>query len=215
MHLAENFTLPGLFRHAHRLAAAYAAARPFPHTVIPDLFPMTPLRAVAEEIPERTSPSGCVPGAAACYRKFGTHYRKSELHHNAMGPHTRRLFAALRSPTFVRFLEMLSGIGGLVPDPGFEGSGVHLTGNGGVLAVHHDFSARCGFGLPLCGMASTHAPLMRVTASRVSRPVLMADYMQCAVGTRGEYHDCSRVPTATRSVRLHRRVVCAARSHTP
>ena len=49
-----------------------------------------------------------------------------------------RLFAALRSEPFVRFLELLSGIGGLVPDPGYEGSGVHLTGEGGLLAVHHD-----------------------------------------------------------------------------
>lgn len=138
--LPANFTPPDLHQHAFRLARSYAAASPFPHTYIDDLFPRKTIEAIASEIPEKALPSGCVLGAAACYRKFGTHYRKSELHREAMGPHTRLLFAALRSKHFVRFLERLSGIGGLVPDPGFEGSGVHLTGDGGVLAVHHDFN---------------------------------------------------------------------------
>ena len=57
-----------------------------------------------------------------------------------MGDYTRQLFVTLRSQHFVRFLETLSGVSGLIPDPGYEGSGVHLTGDGGVLAVHHDFN---------------------------------------------------------------------------
>jgi len=140
-HTPFNVTTPHLNQRARRLAASYASAAPFAHTYIDDLFPRAEIASVAAEIPETMLASGCVAGAAACYRKNRrVHYRKSELHHETMGPHTRGLFAALRSEPFVRFLELLSGIGGLVPDPGYEGSGVHLTGEGGLLAVHHDFN---------------------------------------------------------------------------
>ena len=144
----EPFAVPGLRRHAERLRASYSGAAPFPHAVIDDLFPAGVIQAIASEVPEQMLPSGCVPGAAACYRKASVHFRKSELHHESMGPSTRRLFATLRSAPFVRFLETLSGVEGLIPDPGYEGSGVHLTGDGGVLAVHHDFNYM------LCDVAS-------------------------------------------------------------
>lgn len=137
-----NFSLSGakLATLLEQHLPLYRAAAPFPHTVIEDLFSATALRAVAHEIPEKMLGTGCVPGAAACYRRRGTHFRKSELHDSAMGPHTRSVFEALRSRRFVAFLEKLSGINGLIPDPGFQGSGVHLTGRDGVLAVHHDFN---------------------------------------------------------------------------
>ena len=180
-HHLSNFTPTGLHHHAARLVAAYAAARPFPHTYIDGLFPDPALEAVASEIPEAADASGCVPGAAACYRKVGTHYRKSELHREAMGPSTRQMFETLRSAHFVRFLEALSGIRGLVPDPGYEGSGVHLTGNGGVLAVHHDFN----------WMYCAHDALSG-TYSACSRP---RPYYQLEAASRSE-----------RRVRLHRRV---------
>lgn len=39
------------------------------------------------------------------------------------------------SSTFVDFLEELTGIGGLVPDPHFEGAGSHCTVQGGKLQL--------------------------------------------------------------------------------
>ena len=45
-----------------------------------------------------------------------------------------------RSPRFVRFLEKMSGIDGLVPDPAYEGSGIPITTRGGHLQVHSDFN---------------------------------------------------------------------------
>ena len=176
--LSGNFTFGQ--HHAHRMARSYAVAAPFPHAVIDHLFALKTVEAIAHEIPEETLPSGCVPGAAACYLRRNTHYRKSELHRQAMGPYTRALFATLRSPPFVRFLEVLSGVGGLIPDPGYEGSGVHLTGDGGVLAVHHDFN----------WMHCTHS-----TVSGAAYP-----YQDC---TRP---DAKGRADETGRVRLHRRV---------
>ena len=195
-----NWTLPNLHRHAARHSAAYAVARPFPHAVIDNLFPPSSLAALSDEIPEKMLPSGCIPMAQACYKKPTTHYKKSELHWDAMGPYTRQLFSMLRGKPFVRFLEGLSGVRGLIPDPGFEGSGVHLTGNGGILAVHHDFN----------WMECTHDASSDAYHA-CSRPnSAWAFALKKGFAKKGSYNlkrsDDKADQSATGRVRLHRRV---------
>jgi hypothetical protein len=51
----------------------------------------------------------------------------------------RILNAELEAP-FLDFLERLTGIEGLVPDPWFEGGGLHQIERGGMLKVHVDFN---------------------------------------------------------------------------
>ena len=46
----------------------------------------------------------------------------------------------LKSANFVAFLERLTGIDHIVPDPRFYGSGVHVIAEGGFLGVHADFN---------------------------------------------------------------------------
>jgi hypothetical protein len=137
-----NFTLSPLLldRVLEAHTARYQAATPFPHAVLDGLFSRDALRTILQEVPEQMLSNGCVAGAASCYRRRGTHFRKSELHDESFGPYTRALFETLRSRRFVSFVEKLSGLSGLIPDPGYQGSGVHLTGPQGVLAVHHDFN---------------------------------------------------------------------------
>ena len=55
-------------------------------------------------------------------------------------PYTRNLFYILNSRPFVQFLENLTGIKGLIPDPYFAGGGIHVVGNGGHLDIHADFN---------------------------------------------------------------------------
>ena len=57
-----------------------------------------------------------------------------------MGPATRHLLAELNSSAFIEFLERLTGIDGLVPDPHFVGGGLHQIERGGHLKVHADFN---------------------------------------------------------------------------
>jgi Rps23 Pro-64 3,4-dihydroxylase Tpa1-like proline 4-hydroxylase len=64
-----------------------------------------------------------------------------------MGPATRRLLAELNSATFIDFLERLTGIAGLIPDPHFEGGGLHQIERGGHLKVHADFNRHPRTGL--------------------------------------------------------------------
>jgi hypothetical protein len=59
---------------------------------------------------------------------------------STMGPATRRLLWELNSPAFVDFLERLTAIEALVPDPHFDGGGLHQIERGGHLKVHADFN---------------------------------------------------------------------------
>lgn len=59
---------------------------------------------------------------------------------STMGPATRRLLGELNSAAFIDFLERLTGIDALVPDPHFVGGGLHQIEPGGHLKVHADFN---------------------------------------------------------------------------
>ncbi len=52
----------------------------------------------------------------------------------------RTFFYSLNSRPFVRFLENLTGITGLIPDPYCMGGGFHEIRQGGYLSVHADFN---------------------------------------------------------------------------
>jgi Rps23 Pro-64 3,4-dihydroxylase Tpa1-like proline 4-hydroxylase len=118
----------------------YAAASPYPHAVIDELLPEHVLDAVLEEFP---SP------ADADWIKFNdARERKlASKDETVMGPATRQLLAALNSSAFIDFLERLTGIDGLVPDPHLEGGGLHQIERGGHLKVHADFNRHPRTGL--------------------------------------------------------------------
>ncbi|HEV2593835.1 MAG TPA: 2OG-Fe(II) oxygenase [Sphingomicrobium sp.] len=52
----------------------------------------------------------------------------------------RNLFAELNGQAFISFLEELTGLPGLIPDPHLEGGGLHETKRGGHLGIHADFN---------------------------------------------------------------------------
>ncbi len=52
----------------------------------------------------------------------------------------RDLLIEMNSPEFLSFLEKLTGIEGLIPDPYYRGGGVHQTKKGGKLDIHIDFN---------------------------------------------------------------------------
>jgi len=52
----------------------------------------------------------------------------------------RNLFAELNGQAFLGFLEQMTGISGLIPDPHYDGGGLHETKRGGHLGVHADFN---------------------------------------------------------------------------
>jgi hypothetical protein len=126
---------PSLVRRARPLSSAYAAARPFPHIVVDGLFGEAAARQLA----------GAFPGPAAArwkYRDFPEQRRYGQLQQTGfagVAPLIRHALGELNGMAFLDFLEALTGVRGLIPDPHFVGAGLLLTPPGGFLGVHADF----------------------------------------------------------------------------
>lgn len=115
----------------HRVA--YLEARPFPHIVIDNFLPEKALSEVVDEFP---SPE------EARWGGFNNPAEKKLALNDAaqIGPLTQVLLNALNSSSFITFLENLTGIEGLIPDPHLWGGGLHQIQRGGYLKVHADFN---------------------------------------------------------------------------
>ena len=118
---------------ASQFQAQYAAATPFPHVVIDDFLPAETLAMVLNEFPE---PRDADWQEFDNQREVKLALRDTEL----MGPATRHLLAEFNSQVFVDFLERLTAVDGLVPDPHYIGGGLHQIRAGGFLKVHADFN---------------------------------------------------------------------------
>lgn len=134
------FDRAALLDVARERARAHRDAAPFPHTVIDDFFPAEVLERVLAEFPSPSS-AGWERYDDPLQKKLGS--RDEER----LGPATRLLLHELNSAPFVQFLEELTGIEGLVPDPWFEGGGLHQIVRGGMLKVHVDFNKHTLLGL--------------------------------------------------------------------
>ena len=121
---------------------SYAAAHPYPHAMIDGILPDSVLKAVAYEQKEDEKPrSGCHPKAPFCIpHNIGIHRRSGIDREFLMGPHTIAVFRALKSQTYLTFLEKLSGIRGLIAPDHYGGAGVHFAASGARLNVHADFN---------------------------------------------------------------------------
>ncbi|MGH6693323.1 MAG: 2OG-Fe(II) oxygenase, partial [Gammaproteobacteria bacterium] len=62
-------------------------------------------------------------------------------------PFVTSLLYALNSAQFLRFVEALTGVSGLIPDPYYLGGGLHETARGGHLSIHADFNVHDTLGL--------------------------------------------------------------------
>jgi hypothetical protein len=111
----------------------FAAAEPFPHIVFDDFLPDWVIERALEEFPD----PGDVPWTEF---KQSTSKKLASEGDALFGEFTRQLFAELNSATFLQFLERLTGVDALIPDPYFFGGGLHQIERGGFLKVHVDFS---------------------------------------------------------------------------
>lgn len=111
----------------------YAKAQPFPHIVIDNFLPEYILEAILQEFPK--------PDQIDWQSFKNSAERKlASKHEQQMGDATRFLLYSLNSATFITFLEVLTGIDGVIPDPHFEGGGLHQIERGGYLKMHVDFN---------------------------------------------------------------------------
>jgi Rps23 Pro-64 3,4-dihydroxylase Tpa1-like proline 4-hydroxylase len=112
-------------------ADEYQSAEPFPHIVMRDFIDSEILREVNRDFPARTGQRGFDRDQEKLKFQFKPDLAKSQL--------VRNLLAELNTTAFVAFLENMTGITGLIPDPHFDGAGLHETLRGGHLGIHADF----------------------------------------------------------------------------
>lgn len=112
--------------------AAYQAAQPYPHGSFDNFLPPEILDRVRDEL-------RALPEAEDMFNR-PQEKLKSQYLPERLPPYTRNLFYALNSRPFLMFLEDLTGISGLIPDPYFFGGGIHVVANGGHLDIHADFN---------------------------------------------------------------------------
>lgn len=124
---------------ARPLAATYQARQPFNYGGYDDFLPAEILERVREELKT-------LPAAATSFDRPQEKLKSSYMPER-LPPYTRQLFYALNSRPVLAFLEELTGIRGLIPDPYFAGGGVHMVANGGHLDIHADFNHHAGLDL--------------------------------------------------------------------
>jgi len=127
------FNTENLDKIAQENHASYLEATPFPHLVIDNFLPEAILDQILEEFP---SPDQIQ------WQQF-QNVKENKLASNkeiTMGKVTRLLLYQFNSSVFTDFLEKLTGIEGIIPDPDFQGGGLHQIKPGGYLKVHADFN---------------------------------------------------------------------------
>ena len=70
----------------------------------------------------------------------GTERKLQTTAEHGISPFTRQLLNQFNAATMIEFLEALTGIEHLVPDPHYWGGGLHQIERGGFLKVHADFN---------------------------------------------------------------------------
>jgi Rps23 Pro-64 3,4-dihydroxylase Tpa1-like proline 4-hydroxylase len=118
---------------ARALYPVYSGASPFPHIVLDDFLDEAFAEAFLTSFPPKEAYSVFRTNANA-YLKRG--YRPDDLGNNPC----RQYLYQFNSAPLLQFLEALTGIRGLIPDPYFHGGGLHEIDRGGRLGVHADFN---------------------------------------------------------------------------
>jgi len=112
----------------------YQANTPYPHIYFDDFLPREVAEAALQTFPE--------PKEADwhAYRDVNQRKKLSFDSVEKLPPPIRDVLWFLNSRPMLRFLETLTGIQAVLPDPYYAGGGLHQIMPGGLLEVHADFS---------------------------------------------------------------------------
>lgn len=110
----------------------YRSAKPFPHIVLRDLFPRSALQRIGAEFP--------LPEEAYYGENPSERLKFQYTPDRIRSKYIRDFLEMINSQGMLGFLEELTGIEGLIPDPYYMGGGLHEIRRGGFLGVHADFN---------------------------------------------------------------------------
>ena len=118
---------------AKEKAAEYKANKPFPHIYFDNFLPVEAAEAALRDFPQ--------PKQLAWNAFAGQNEKKLAFDLVEKLPDSiRDVLYFLNSRPMVQFLEVLTGIEGVIPDPYYVGGGLHQIERGGHLEVHADFN---------------------------------------------------------------------------
>ncbi len=115
-----------------KFAEKYQSGKPYHHICLDNFLPIAVIEKVREEL-------GNLPESERSFDAAQERY-KSQYAPDRLPDYTRHLFQMFNSRAFILFLEEMTGIKGLIPDPYFVGGGIHKTLTGGHLDIHADFN---------------------------------------------------------------------------
>lgn len=118
---------------AKQHSQTYQTAEPFPYIVIDNFMNEDILTAALESFP--------TPDTFEFYKYDNPLEKKLAFDQISKLPDPISVILhAMNSAVFIRFLEELTGIDGIIPDPYYRGGGIHQILPGGKLDVHIDFN---------------------------------------------------------------------------
>jgi len=132
--LLDRAFLNALMKRAVELAPVYQSNKPFPFVFLDDFLPPESLDAVLRDFPEPKRIN---------WEHHNYGYAERKLAFSApenLPPSIRAVLYFLNSKPMLDFLECVTGIDGLIPDPHYVGGGLHQIETGGKLDVHIDFN---------------------------------------------------------------------------
>jgi hypothetical protein len=118
---------------AKEKAEEYTSGKPFPHIYFDEFLPLEPAEAALKDFPEPDS-LPWIEFNQPTQRKLAFSFVEK------LPLSLRTVLYFLNSRTMLTFLEVLTGINGVIPDPYYAGGGLHQTKPGGNLEVHADFN---------------------------------------------------------------------------
>ncbi len=130
--LISLFDDPKYAKTAVDNSSIYRANEPFSHISIDDFLPADIAHTLYQDFP--------VPDAS-CRLHSNQNTSRSFQDNTSLFKQNLRLFAlAIASREFILFLEKLTGIDCLIPDPYMIGGGAMMSGRGDFLKIHQDFN---------------------------------------------------------------------------
>ena len=129
-----------MFRKAEKLNKKYLKNAPFPNIVIDNFFERQTYKKICDNFPKLDSKIWKMPSNEHTINKMVTKRGKLNLKEYLFSEEQRRILMELNSSLFLTFLEKLTGIDGLLPDPYYAEASFACAKNKGTLDIHADFS---------------------------------------------------------------------------
>jgi Rps23 Pro-64 3,4-dihydroxylase Tpa1-like proline 4-hydroxylase len=149
--IEENVVFKINYEELYILAAShsneYKLAQPFPNVYLDSFFRPDIYKEIQNNFPSSESDIWKTPSNIHTIRKSVPKQGALGLREYLFSENQRRILMEFNSGLFIQFVERLTGISGLIPDPYFAEGSFAMSRRGGILDIHADFSHHDKLGL--------------------------------------------------------------------